>query len=179
MRDRALGNSSLVYGRCAIRFVISSRYIVQALFRPEEPVDRLIEFVKTYLVCSNFRDNDFYLYTSQPRTILEDQKKTLTDYDLVPAAFVYLGHKKKTLQIQPSSKVPLRTIDEANRIVSDYVYRRVREDQFQRQASATTNRPSSAVNRTPTTQTPRNPSSKNVDDQHLREKLKKFLPTRK
>jgi hypothetical protein len=179
MREKAQSARNMAYEQIAIRFVVSSRYVLQGLFRPEEPVSRLIEFARTNLICQHIGQTDFYLYTSPPRVILSDLRKPLLTYDLAPAAFVYLGHQTVSpLKIQLASHVPIRTIEEANQLVSQYVFSRSRPMNTREHSTLFNERPASAtslVNRP----TPRNPPASNIDDKQLREKLRKFLPGKK
>ena len=180
MRYKENSQYGATYEQIAIRFVVNSRHILQGLFRPEEPVFRLLEFVRSNLVCENFRDADFYLYTSQPRVILEDLKKPLSDYDLVPAAFIYLGHRiVSPLNVKLSSSVPIRSLDEANRLVTEYVYKRSKQQDQITPRSVVSERPTSVASVRNHVTTPRKSSTNDLDDKQLREKLKKFLPTRK
>jgi hypothetical protein len=169
----------MVYEQIAIRLVVNSRYILQALFRPEEPVSRLVDFARTTLICPHIRQTDFYLYTSPPRVILSDLRKPLSAYDLAPAAFVYLGHRTVSpLDVQLASNIPIRTIDEANQLAAQYVFSRSRP-MSERQHSALYNeRPTSATSLI-TRPKPRNPPASTIDDKQLREKFRKFLPGKK
>lgn len=181
MRERAQSARNITYEQIAIRFVINSRYILQGLFRPEEPVSRLIDFARTNLVCPHIGQSGFYIYTSPPRVVLSDLRQPLSAYDLVPAAFVYLGHRTVSpLNIQLASNIPIRTIEEANQLASQYVFSRSRiSSERERVRSAVhTERPTSAASLT-SRPTPRNPANSNIDDKTLREKFRKFLPGKK
>ncbi|CAF5185987.1 unnamed protein product, partial [Rotaria sp. Silwood1] len=63
MRDRLHSTHIIVYEQIAIRFVVNNHYILQGLFRPEEPISRLIDFIRTNLICRHIGEKDFYLYT--------------------------------------------------------------------------------------------------------------------
>lgn len=179
MRDRTHSASSHVYEQIAIRFVVNARYILQGFFRPDEPVSRLMDFAQTYLVCPQIGHTDFYLYTTPPRIILSDLKKPLSIYDLAPAAYVHLGHRTiSPLNVQISPKVPLKTIDEAKHLVTEYVFRRSRPRTDQESISLCNERPTTATSLTPRT-TIQTPRTTTMDDKQLRDKLKKFLPQRK
>lgn len=181
MRDRARSASTHVYEQIAIRFVVNARYILQGLFRPEEPVSRLIDFARTHLVCPQMAQPDFYLYTTPPRTILSDLKKPLSNYDLIPSAYVHLGHRTiSPLNVQLASNVPVKTIDEAKQIVTHYVFNRSRPRGAQESTVLYNERPTSATSMTTSRpSSARTPRTTAVDDKQLREKLKKFLPPRK
>jgi len=181
MRDRVHSARNMVYEQIAIRFVINSRYILQGLFRPEEPLSRLVDFARTNLICRHIEEKDFYLYTSPPRVVLSDLRKPLSAYDLAPAAFVYLGHRTVSpLDVQLASNIPIRSIDEANQLAAQYVFNRARPmNERERERSTLYNeRPASAtslINRP----TPRNPTANHIDDKQLRDKLRKFIPGKK
>ncbi|CAF1372600.1 unnamed protein product, partial [Rotaria sordida] len=181
MRDRAQSARNIVYEQIAIRFIVNNRYIIQGLFRPDEPVSRLIDFIRINLICPYINEKDFYLYTSPPRVILSDLRKPLLSYDLSPAAFVYLGHRTiSPLNIQLASNIPIRTIDEANQLAAQYVFSRSRPmNERERERNILYNeRPTSALSLT-NRSTPRNPTNSNIDDKVLRDKLRKFIPGKK
>ena len=179
MRDRAQSARNMVYEQIAIRFVINSRYVLQGLFRPEEPLSRLIDFARMSLVCRHLEDKDFYLYTSPPRVVLSDLRKPLSNYDLAPAAFVYLGHKTiSPLNIQLASSIPIRTIDEANQLAAQYVFSRSRPMSAREQSTLYNERPMSATSLV-TRPKPSNQPASTIDDKQLREKFRKFLPGKK
>jgi hypothetical protein len=179
MRDRAQSARSMVYEQIAIRLVVNSRYILQGLFHPEEPVSRLVDFARTTLVCPHIGQKEFYLYTSPPRVVLSDLRKPLSAYDLAPAAFVYLGHRTVSpLDVQLASNIPIRTIDEANQLVTQYVFSRSRPMKEREHNTLYNERPTSATSLV-TRPTPRNPPASTMDDKRLREKLRKFLPGKK
>jgi len=179
MRDRAQSARNMVYEQIAIRLVIDSRYILQGLFRPDEPVSRLVEFARTNLICPYIGQTDFYLYTSPPRVVLSDLRKPLSTYDLVPAAFVYLGHRTiSPLNVQLASNIPIRTIEEANQLAAKYVFNRSRPMNEREHSTLYNERPTSATSLI-TRPTPRNPPTSTIDDKKLREKFSKFLPGKK
>ncbi len=179
MRDRVHSARNMVYEQIAIRFVINSRYILQGLFRPEEPLSRLVDFARTNLICRHIEEKDFYLYTSPPRVVLSDLRKPLSAYDLAPAAFVYLGHRTVSpLNIQLASNIPIRTIDEANQIAAQYVFSRSRPMNEREQSTLYNERPMSATSLV-TRPKPRNQPASTIDDKQLREKFRKFLPGKK
>lgn len=179
MRDRAQSARSMVYEQIAIRLVVNSRYILQGLFRPEEPASRLVDFARTNLICRYIGEKDFYLYTSPPRVLISDLRKPLSSYDLSPAAYVYLGHRTiSPLDVQLPSNIPIRTIDEANQLATQYVFSRSRPMNEREHSTLYNERPTSATSLT-ARPTPRNPTTSNVDDKQLREKFRKFLPGKK
>lgn len=180
MRDRARSARTMIYEQIAIRLVVNSRYILQGLFRPEEPASRLVDFARTTLKCPYIGDEDFYFYTTLPRIIISDLRKPLSTYDLSPAAYVYFGHRTiSPLDIQLTSNVPIRTIDEANQLAAQYVFSRSRPMNEREQSTPLYNeRPTSATSLT-SRPTPRNPPISNADDKKLREKFSKFLPGKK
>lgn len=168
MRERAQSTRNSAYKYIAIRLVINSNNILQGLFYPEEPISNLIEFARTNLICPQLEQSDFYLYTSPPRVVLSDLKKSVAAYDLAPASYVYLGHRTVSpLNIQLQSNISLGTINEASNIVTQYVFNRTQSTN-EDETTNNTNRP-----------TKRNTPVNNVDDKQLRDKLRKFLPGKK
>lgn len=165
LRERAQSTRSNAYKYIAIRLVLNSNLILQGLFYPEEPLSNLIEFARKNLQCPQLEQSDFYLYTSPPRVVLSDLKKTLLNYDLAPASYVYIGHRTiSPLNIQLQSNIPIGTIDQASEIVTQYVFNSTQ---------------SSTNDEEVKTGTKRNTSVNNVDDKQIRDKLRKFLPGKK
>jgi hypothetical protein len=181
MRERTQSARHMVYEQIAIRLVVNARCILQGLFRPEEPVSRLIEFARTHLICPQIGQTDFYLYTTPPRVVLSDLRKPLSAYDLAPAAVVHFGHRTiSPLNVQLASNIAIRSIDEANQLAAQYVFSRARPmNERERERSTLYNeRPASAtslINRP----TSRNPTANHIDDKQLRDKLRKFIPGKK
>ncbi|CAF3737764.1 unnamed protein product [Rotaria sp. Silwood1] len=175
-RERIQSSRANNYQYIAIRLVINSNNILQGLFYPEESLSNLFEFARTNLISSQIEKSDFYLYTSPPRIILSDLKKSLSSYDLAPASYVYIGHRTiSPLVIQLSSNILIGNINEANQIVKKYVFNHsttINEEENHDEILTTDtniiNRPSK-----------RNPSTQNIDDTHLRDKFRKFLPGKK
>jgi hypothetical protein len=169
MRERAQSARNNAYKHIAIRLVVNSNIILQGLFYPQEPLSNLIQFARTNLVSPQIEQSDFYLYTSPPRVVLSDLKKPLSAYDLAPASYVYLGHRTiSPLIIQLSPNIPIETIDNASEIVTRHVFNRTRSMNEEEGSSTETNRP-----------TKRNTTGNNVDNQQLRDKMRKFLPGKK
>jgi hypothetical protein len=172
MREKAQTARNNSYKHIAIRLVINSNVILQGLFYPQEPLSNLIEFARTNLVSPQIEQSDFYLYTSPPRVVLSDSKKPLSAYDLAPASYVYIGHRTiSPLVIELSSKIPIETIDNATEIVTRHV--------FNRTSSSNNEEGSSTEANAGTRPTKRNTAGTNVDDQQLRDKMRKFLPGKK
>ena len=168
MRERAQAARNNSYKHIAIRLVVNSNIILQGLFHPQEPLSSLFEFVRTNLVSPQIEKSDFYLYTSPPRVVLSDLKKPLSTYDLAPASYVYIGHRTiSPLVIELSPKIPIETIDNATEIVTKHVFNRSPSDSTEEGSSASS-RP-----------TKRNTAGTNVDDQQLRDKMRKFLSGKK
>lgn len=167
MRDRVQSARTVHYETIAIRFLISRQYVLQGLFKSSETIVELTEFIRRHLICPHLHQVDFYLYTSPPRQILSDRKKTLLNYDLAPAAMVYLGHRKVTpLQIDLNENLRRGTFLQANEIVKEFVFKRGREmtdDELKSFTSTTSNKRTT------------NPT----DDQQLKDKFRKFLPGKK
>jgi hypothetical protein len=181
MRDRAQSAHHLVYEQIALRLVVNTRYVLQGLFRPEEPVSRLLEFARTHLICPQIGQPDFYFYTTPPRVVISDMRKPLSTYDLAPAAFVHLGHRTVSpLNVQLASNIPIRSIDEANHLAAQYVFSRSRPmSEREREHSTLQNERPATATVTTTRPTPRNPTASTMDDKQLRDKLRKFLPGKK
>lgn len=172
LRERAQSARQNAYKNIAIRLVVNSNTILQALFYPNEPLSNLMDFVRTNLVCPQIGQSDFYLYTSPPRVVLSDLKKSLANYDLAPASYVYLGHRTVSpLVVQLASNISLETMDQAGDIVTQYVFNRSRSNDDE---EITTTDDGTA-----TRSTKRNNASNVFDDKQLRDKMRKFLPGKK
>ena len=179
MREKGHAARDMTYERIAIRFVVNSRHVLQALFRPEEPVSRLIDFARASVKCVHMKDADFYLYTSLPRVILADLDKPLSAYDLAPAAYVYLGHRTVSpLNAELVAAIPVRSIDEANQISAHYVFSRAAPTTSREHSTLHNDRPASATSLT-SRPAARAPPANSLADQQLRDKLRKFIPGRK
>ena len=182
MRDRFQSVRTVQYEHVVIRVVCNSHLILQGLFLPHEPVSNLVEFIRRHLRSPHLNESGFYLYTRPPKVILSDSKKTLAAYDLAPAAYVYLAHRTVSpLIVELDSSVPIDTIEKANDLVAKQVYNRA-QPLVVDEHSATTQ--STLPTRTTTTMTndPTSSSSKrvasanSVDNQYLKDKMRKFLP---
>jgi hypothetical protein len=168
MRDRVQSTRTALYEHLAIRLVVNSNYILQGLFYPDEPISNLMEFARTNLICSHLEQSDFYLYTSPPRVVLSDKTKSLSAYDLVPAAYVYLGHRTVSpLVIQLGSNIPIGSIDDANQFVQQYVFNRTQSMNIDGKSDSSTQ------------PIKRNTPATSADDKQLKDKLRKFLPGKK
>ena len=179
MRDKGQAARDRTYERIAIRFVINARHVLQALFRPEEPVMRLMDFVRASVKCAQMRDADFYLYTSVPRVILADLDKPLSAYDLAPASYVHLGHRTVSpLNAELAAAIPVRSIDEANQISARYVFSRATPTTSREHSTLHNDRPASSTSLTSRSAV-RAPPANSLADQQLRDKLRKFIPGRK
>ena len=179
MRQRTQSARIVAYEHIAIRLVINSNNILQGLFYPDEPVSNLIEFARTNLICPQLNQSGFYLYTSPPRLVLSDVNKSLSSYDLIPAAYVYLGHRTVSpLNIQLASNISIGTLEQANQLVTQYVFNRTRS-MNEDEKNASYNEKSTMETNTDNRPAKRNPPTNNVNDKDLRDKFRKFVPGKK
>ncbi|XP_077980512.1 tether containing UBX domain for GLUT4-like [Glandiceps talaboti] len=88
------------YPKVVIRIHFPDRLVLQGIFRPLEPVQALVQFVKSHLDDQKLK---FYLYTTPPKVVLKDHKKSLYEAKLVPAANVYFGCETQPEQYLTSS----------------------------------------------------------------------------
>jgi hypothetical protein len=182
MRERVQSTRTVNYEHLAIRFVINSTFILQGLFYSNEPISHLVDFIRANVRCSHVQHVDFYLYTSPPRLILSDLTKSLLAYDLAPAAYVYLGHRKVSpLTVELASTIRIGTIDEANRLVTEFVFNRSRPMAADQVELSSSERPMSTTTTTSNSSSSvkRNTSTILADDEQLKDKLRKFLPGKK
>nr|CDS33624.1 alveolar soft part sarcoma chromosome [Hymenolepis microstoma] len=78
------------FPRCVIRFIWSDNVVLQACFRPLEPVSALYNFIRERLVDQGL---PFYLFTAPPRVILSKETETLFKSKLHPSAKIYFSVK--------------------------------------------------------------------------------------
>ncbi|XP_030847070.1 tether containing UBX domain for GLUT4 [Strongylocentrotus purpuratus] len=88
MRDAQDQKKMKKYDKVVVRVHFPDRIILQGFFRPQEKVEAVKEFVRSNLA---EKDQQFYLYTTPPKTILKDTTQTLFKAKLFPAAVVYFG----------------------------------------------------------------------------------------
>lgn len=161
MRERIQSSRSIRYEKLAIRFLVNSSFVLQAFFRPEEKSSVLFDFLRETFSSEIFNDKDFYLYTRPPKVVLSDLNKTLSSYDLAPASFVYLAHRKiSPIKLELPENLAIGTIDEANDLVNKNVFSLVRSQN------------DSTSNKRPNHSVP-------IADQQLKDKMKKFFPGKK
>ncbi|XP_065065468.1 tether containing UBX domain for GLUT4-like [Rhopilema esculentum] len=76
------------YKKVIIRVQFPDKFVLQGVFRPLEPVGAVKQFVREHL--QNSVDN-FHLYTTPPKCLLKDDKQTLHQAKLIPAALVHVS----------------------------------------------------------------------------------------
>ncbi|KAF7655131.1 hypothetical protein LDENG_00060560 [Lucifuga dentata] len=81
------------YPKVVLRVQFPDRHVLQGFFRPLETVATLRHFVKRHLEDPHLR---FYLFTTPPKTILDDPSATLFQVNLFPGALVYFGSDLNT-----------------------------------------------------------------------------------
>ncbi|XP_071797676.1 tether containing UBX domain for GLUT4-like [Asterias amurensis] len=88
MREAKSLKKAQQYTKVAVRIHFPDRHVLQGFFRPLETISSLREFVR-----SNLQDPKvgFYLYTTPPRCVLKDDKQSLFEAKLFPAAVVHFG----------------------------------------------------------------------------------------
>ena len=115
------------YSKVAIRICFKNRQTLQGLFRPKELVSSLYKFVKQSFSNDNSKDDlDFYLYTTPPKTEINDMKKTLFESKLCPAAFVYFKNKSDLVP-KFNSSISCVSFENAEEIVNVQVHQAIRE----------------------------------------------------
>lgn len=78
-----------VFQNTILRIQFPDRVVLQAAFHPNESVEDVIEFTRACLDGPS-RDRRFYLYSTPPMQKLKPES-TLQDFNLVPAAHIYLS----------------------------------------------------------------------------------------
>lgn len=98
------------YHWAIIRIQFPDQLVLQGLFRPEETVQDIKNFVRNYL---KNPENEFVLYTTPPKTDLNPNCR-LIDENLVPSAVIYYsGHSSLKPEIRNKLTDPLVATVEA------------------------------------------------------------------
>ncbi len=127
MRELEQDKKAMRYSKVAVRICFKNRQILQGLFRPKELVSSLYNFVRQSFTDDNSKDDlDFYLYTTPPKTEINDKKKTLFESKLCPASFVYFKNKTDLVpRFDPS--INCVSFENAEEIVNVQVHQAIRE----------------------------------------------------
>nr|XP_028571937.1 tether containing UBX domain for GLUT4 isoform X1 [Podarcis muralis] len=87
-RETQLKDKLERYPKVVLRVYFPDRHILQGFFHPSETVGALRNFVKSQLADPEM---SFYLFTTPPRCVLNDDSLTLFQANLFPAAIVHFG----------------------------------------------------------------------------------------
>ncbi|XP_067939533.1 tether containing UBX domain for GLUT4-like isoform X2 [Watersipora subatra] len=93
MRQAMLMSSFDKYQYAVIRFHFHDQTVLQAKFRPKETVGSLNEFLQQHL---KNKHQQFYLYVTPPKKLLDDPMMSLILAELVPMAIVHVGSHSGT-----------------------------------------------------------------------------------
>ncbi|XP_016891081.1 tether containing UBX domain for GLUT4 [Cynoglossus semilaevis] len=98
------------YPKVVLRVQFPDRYVLQGYFGPLETVGSVSHFVKSHLENPQL---NFYLFTTPPKTIVDNPSATLFQADLFPNVLMYFGSEDKTdsyikRELLDSSVPPLR-----------------------------------------------------------------------
>jgi tether containing UBX domain for GLUT4 len=128
MRELEQDKKAMKYSKVAIRICFKNRQVLQGLFRPKELVSTLYKFVKqSFTTSNNTKDDlDFYLYTTPPKTEINDMKKTLFEAKLCPATVVYFKNKSDRVPTFDSN-IPNVAFLKAEEMVYENVHQAIRE----------------------------------------------------
>ena len=139
------------YDHVFIRFTFPDKLVLQATFRPQEPVYSLYKCVKSYL---QEKTTPFYLFTSPPKNILKEKSQTLMEAKLVPMTVVYVGSDIKCDHfLSDSIQADMSCQSEANKKIVATMHRPVKRsannEETEKRSSASrptqTNRPRDAA----------------------------------
>ena len=126
MREYQREKQAMKYSKVVIRICFKDRRVLQGLFRPKETIAALYDFVKLALSHENSElEADFYLYSTPPKNILTDMKKSLFDSQLCPAVLIYFKNKSDSVPTF-ASNIKEASLDEANKIVDKEVHQTTR-----------------------------------------------------
>lgn len=87
MRKRERVKKLARYKTCNIRVLMPDQHILEGTFYPQETLQHIRTFIQSQL---NDPTLEFYLYIVPPFTLLDDSKN-LRDWNLLPAAQIFLG----------------------------------------------------------------------------------------
>ncbi|CAF4324454.1 unnamed protein product, partial [Rotaria sordida] len=91
-------------------------------------------------------------------------------------SYVYIGHRTiSPLIIQLTPNISIGNINEANQIVTKYVFNHTKLMNEDDNSNETLTTETNTINRA----SKRNPPTQNMDDKNLRDKFRKFLPGQK
>jgi len=90
VRDLEKAQSEIVYSKTLIRVKFPDRVVIQGYFHPRHTMSDVYLWLATCL--NSDTSYEYELYTSPPKTVLRrDDKSSLSDLCLVPAALIYLS----------------------------------------------------------------------------------------
>ncbi|KAH8276210.1 hypothetical protein KR026_004601 [Drosophila bipectinata] len=81
------------YKDCVLRIQFPDRFVLQGMFKPHEPLSKVEDFVREFLVNPGEK---FHLFTIPPKKILPSEE-TLLELNFVPNAIVHFGFLKDNL----------------------------------------------------------------------------------
>ncbi|XP_043653634.1 tether containing UBX domain for GLUT4 [Drosophila teissieri] len=81
------------YKDCVLRVQFPDRFVLQGIFKPHEPLSKVEEFVREFLVQPG---EQFHLFTIPPKKVLPSDE-TLLELNFVPNAIVHFGFLKDSL----------------------------------------------------------------------------------
>ncbi|KAL7404120.1 hypothetical protein ABVT39_009960 [Epinephelus coioides] len=93
LREAQMKEKMERYPKVVLRVQFPDRHVLQGFFRPLETVGAVKHFVRNHLEDPKL---SFYLFTTPPKTILDDPSATLFQANLFPGALVYFGSDVKT-----------------------------------------------------------------------------------
>ena len=117
------------YTHVVIRIAFKNRLVLQGFFRPKEPVSALYTFVRESFAAENSpADLDFYLFSTPPKIVLSDMKKSLFEAHLCPATLVYFKNTSDQTPLLKKDLIEnLTTLGEANELVRLNVHDQMRD----------------------------------------------------
>lgn len=92
-RQKAMLAKLNQYKDCVLRIQFPNRYVLQGIFKPHEPISRVEEFVRGFLVKSN---EEFHLFTIPPKKVLP-ANETLLELNCVPNAVLHFSFVNESL----------------------------------------------------------------------------------
>lgn len=92
LRDSQKKNKLDKYPKVVLRVQFPDRYVLQGFFGPLETVGCVRHFVKSHLENPHQK---FYLFTTPPKTIVDNPLATLFQADLFPNVLMYFGSDDK------------------------------------------------------------------------------------
>jgi len=107
-RQKAMLAKLNQYKDCVLRIQFPDRFVLQGMFKPHEPLSKVEDFVREFLVQPG---EQFHLFTIPPKKVLPSGE-TLLELNFVPNAIVHFGFIKDSLNAVSNRFVKEEYVDQ-------------------------------------------------------------------